>query len=324
MRVVVISTKQQRGLVIVLTMLVCMTISIPSYVFNKHPSNLVDKSRILTADTLSDSQEGPQMRFFLRRYTNDFGGNLLNSTLKILVEDDDGVDVVTMMYSQKSGDSDNFTLFNQDIGVWQNVTMEHKSASWYEVTIHISNLTEPYSWCSFLVRYIANDTLGNSQVSPLCIYVFSTYSTVIADWFGIELYDTPDLWYVAGTTNHTVSWNVLPDSHGQSRWIYSLYEDGHLTERWRWEGRIIVDVDGLDIGDHIFDLYLQVALSSKPKDTVTVHVVETSGEIPPGVSTGSVGPITEVDDEAPASFVLVFVVGLSFIAVIVLWGKRKT
>jgi hypothetical protein len=324
MRVVVISTKQQRGLVIALTMLVCMTISIPSYVFNKHSSNLANKSGILTANSLSDSQEGPQMRFYLRRYTNDFGGNLLNSTLKILVEDDDGVDVVTMMYSQKSGDSENFTLFDQDIGVWQNVTMKHKSDSWYEVTIHISNLTEPYSWCSFLVRYIANDTLGNSQISPLCIYVFSTLSTVIADWFGIELYDTPDLWYVAGTTNHTVSWNVVPDSHGQSGWIYSLYEEGNLTERWRWRGKITIDVDGLDIGDHIFDLYLRVALSSKTKDTVTVHVVGTSEEIPSGAATGSVGPITETNEGTANPLTPVVVVGLFFIAAIVIWGKRKT
>lgn len=317
------SSRQHWGLSIVLTMLICMILPIPSYTSNRHPSDLVDESVVLNTNSISDSQEGPQMRFYLRRYTNDFGEGLQNFTLTILAEDHDGVDVVTMMYSRKSGDSSNTSLIIQDTGVWQNITMDHKSDSWYEVTVPISNLTESQFWCSFLVRYTANDTLGNRQISPLCIYVFSNNPATV-DWFGIELYDTPDLWYVAETINHTVTWDVVPESHGQYWWIYSLYEDGHLTEHWRWEGKIIVDVDGLDIGDHIFDLYLQVALSSKPKDTVAVHVVETSEEIPSGVSTGSVGPITEVDNKTIDPLIPVLVVGLSFVAVIALWKNRKT
>ncbi|MGY5863407.1 MAG: hypothetical protein RTV41_02315 [Candidatus Thorarchaeota archaeon] len=261
----------------------------------------------------------------MRRYTYGFVQGLSNFTLTIFVEDPDGIDTVTMMFSQKSGDLENISMSTQDTGVWQNVTMDHKLDSWYETTIPILNLnlTEPYSWCSYLAKYAANDTLGNLEVSPLCIYMF-THNPVTVDWFGIELYDTPDLWYVTGTTNHTVTWDVAPDSHGQSGWPYSLYEDGNLTERWGWSGSITIDVDGLDIGNHIFELYLQVAWSSNSKDTVVVHVVETPEEIPSGVATGSVGPLIESDGADSDPLIPVLAVGLSFIAVIIIWKKRRS
>ena len=323
MKVVGISTSKQLVFSMVWILLASIILPIPSHTSDKYLPNIIGDSGVTEVNSIFESQEGPTMRYYLRRYTDNYGQGLPNFTLTTFVEDHDGVDAVIMMYSQKNGDFENLSLSTQDIGVWQNVTLTHKIDSWYEATIPISNLTEQYSWCSYLVRYAANDTLGNMEVSPLCIYVLM-HNPITADWFGIELYDTPDLWYVAGTTNHTVSWDTAPDSHGQSGWPYSLYEDGHLTERWGWGGGLTVDVEGLDIGNHTFKLYLQVALSEKPSDTVVVHVVETLDEIPAGMSTGSVGPLTEVDDATADPSIPILVVGLSFVAVIIIWKKRRT
>jgi hypothetical protein len=322
-KVVGISISQQSIFALIWILLVSTILLVPNCTSDENLANEINEFGTLEEDNISEFQEGPIMRYYLRRYSYPFGQGLPNFNLTIFVQDHDGVDTVIMMYSQKNGDFENISMSTQDTGVWQNASMDHKIDNWYTTTIPISNLSEPYSWCSFLVRYTANDTLGNWEVSPLCIYVLQNYPVTV-DWFGIELYDTPDLWYVAGTINHTVTWDVTPDSTGQSGWPYSLYEDGSLTERWEWSGSITIDVDGLDIGIHIFELYIQVAWSTNSKDTVTVHVVETSEEIPPGVSTGSVGPLTEVADATLDPSIPVLAVGLSSIAVIIIWKKRRT
>lgn len=323
MQVVGISASQKLVFTLVWILLVSTILPFPNYTSDEYLPNIIDESGILETNSISENQEGPTMRYYLRRYSSHYGqGSSPNITLTIFVEDYDGVDAVIMMYSQKKGDSENVSMFTQDIGVWQNVTMERTLDSWYETTIPISNLTERYSWCSYLVKYAANDTLGNWEVSPLCIYMFE-HNPVTADHFDINLYDTPDLWYVAGTTNHTVTWDVAPDIHGQSGWDYRLYEDGNLTELWGWNGSITIDVDGLDIGNHIFELYLQV-VSSRGSDTVTVHVVETPEEIPSGVATGSVGPLIETAEAVSDPMIPVFIIGSACIALFIIWMKRRT
>ena len=331
MWVVGISVKHKTVFALVWILLVSIILSTPNFTSDEYLLSRSDESVALDTNSISEGQEGPTMRYYLRRYNPKFVQRP-NFTLTIFVEDHDGVDAVTMMYSQKNGDFENISMSTQDIGVWQNVTMDHKIDSWYETTILISNLTEPYFWCSYLVKYAANDSLGNLEISPLCIYIFYD-DPVTADCFGIELYDTPDLWYVARTTNHTITWDVAPDSHSQSGWSYILFENGHRIEFWDWGGGITIDVDGLGIGNHIFELYIQVVLSSNSKDTVMVHVVETPEEIPSSASTGSVGPLTEVSDTTTVTEVNdaiadpsipVLAVGLSFVAVIILWKRRRT
>ncbi|MHC4316712.1 MAG: hypothetical protein ACYSW3_30085 [Planctomycetota bacterium] len=262
------------------------------------------------------------MRYYLRKYEPTYTQTLSAFTLTIIVEDHDGVDAVTMMYSQKEGDSENISMSTQDTGVWQNVTMSQGLDGWYETTIPVSNISEPYSWCSYLVKYVANDTLGNWEVSPLCIYVF-TQTIVTADWFSIDLHDTPDLWYLVGTTGHTFTWSVM-DIHGQSGWPYVLYEDGHLIEMWSWSGNLTISVDGLELGNHTFELNLEVYTSERQSDTVVVHVVGTSEEIPPGVSTDNVGPLIDLDSEALDLSVPAMAIGLSLAVVIIIWLKRRT
>jgi hypothetical protein len=287
-------------------------------------SQMRDDSTILETNSIPGSGNGPTMRYYLRLYSTIYAQQLPNFTLKIFVEDYDGVDAVIMMYSQENGDIDSDTNSRRtlEVGDWQNATMDHKSDSWYETAIPISNVSEPYSWCFYYVRYAANDTLGNWEVSPLCNYSFMYYP-ITADWFGIELYDTPDLWYVVGTTNHTVTWSI-EDYHGQSGWPYSLYEDGYLIELWSWPGNLVINVDGLELGDHTFELYLQVVFAHKASDTVVVHVVETPEEIPAGASTISVGPLTESGNATSDLSIPIIVTGLVIAAVIIIWKKRKT
>jgi len=295
--------------------------------FNSTPdeqiSRLIDQPDDLGMTNALSDEVGPSMRYYLRRYSPHFAQTLSSINLSIYIEDPAGVDTVLMMYSQKKGDSDNLSIATQDVGVWENLTMDYESEGWYEMIIPILNISEPNMWCLYLVKYAANDTLGNWSVSPLCIYVF-THSTTTADWFEIKLYDTPDLWYVAGTTNHTVTWDVAQNIHGQSGWPYYLYEDGYLVELWRWQGYLGTNVDGLALGDHIFELYLQVAFSEKSSDAVVVHVVETPEEMPPGVSTINVGPLTESDNNPLDLSIPIIVTGLAFVAVIIIWKKQST
>ncbi|MFW9918037.1 MAG: hypothetical protein ACFFED_00395 [Candidatus Thorarchaeota archaeon] len=308
--------------VLLITLISSLVLGYSNGYANKQILCPANQSKDLSIDNIHSDEIGPLMKYYLRRYAPDRAQTLSSINLSIYAEDPAGVDTVIMMYSHNVGDWNNSSMITQDVGDWVNLTMNCNLEGWYETIIPVSNISQPYMWCSYLVKYAANDTLGNWRVSPLCIYVF-THSTITADWFDIELYDTPDLWYVVGTTNHTVTWDTAPDIHGQSGWPYSLYEDGHLTELWSWGGSITIDVDDLGIGDHIFELYLQV-VQSKNSDTVMVHVVEALEEIPYGVSTGAVGPLTET---ATAEFDLltpVLIVGSACIALLIVWMKRRT
>ena len=320
--VVGISVSKRVVLVLVMILLMGTTLFDPNCRSARYQPDTIDESETIDIANVNPNQDAPTMRYYLRRYGNFFSSSFPNFTVTIFVEDPDGVDTVVMMVSQETSDSDNSFTSAQDTGVWQNLSMEYTENNWYQATISIPNLTNCSSWCSFHVIYTANDTLGNSQVSPLCIYSFSNCPQTV-DWFSIELYDTPDLWYVVGTTNHTISWDVAPDMHGQSGWPYRLYEDGNLTEYWIWSNKIIIDVDGLDIGDHTFEINLQV-VSSNNKDTVTVHVVNTPEEIPLGVPTISVGPITGLDGEPPNLMAPIIILVVSLVVIIIFWKKRKT
>ena len=172
----------------------------------------------------------------------------------------------------------------------------------------------------------------------MCVYTFQ-HSTATVDWGSGGLYNTPDLWYVVGTIGHTITWEEIrftpsayplgqcgkPESSvvlsGEFGLQYALHQDGYLIEDWQWSGILKIGVDGLDVGDHVFELGLQ---SVPPiSDMVTVHVVQTPEDLPPGVFTDSVGPMT--DREAGLDlWVPVIVIGLSSVAVIILWKKRKT
>jgi hypothetical protein len=67
---------------------------------------------------------------------------------------------------------------------------------------------------------------------------------------------------------------------------YTLLKDGHVLEKHEWLGELTINVDGLSLGDHAYQLAVNGGFSTG-RDNVTVHVVT---ELPFGVPTGSVGP----------------------------------
>jgi len=67
---------------------------------------------------------------------------------------------------------------------------------------------------------------------------------------------------------------------------YTLLKDGHVLEHHFWLDELTINVDGLPLGDHFYELVVAGGYSTG-RDNVTVHVVS---ELPFGVPTGSVGP----------------------------------
>jgi hypothetical protein len=86
-----------------------------------------------------------------------------------------------------------------------------------------------------------------------------------------------------GTTGHTITWEA---TYG---YFYSLYEDGHLIEYAKWSSPFTINVDGHECGDYVYKLYVSGG-GWGDSDNVTVHVVESTDEIPFGAYTDSVEP----------------------------------
>jgi hypothetical protein len=208
----------------------------------------------------------PSMRYYLRKYYSELYTQMegYNLTLRIRVEDPDGVESVNIT----------FTL-NDGPGV--SAPMDEGYGDWYQ-----SNLTFTMDRNSYSVRYIAKDSLGNIAMTPQCTYKI-LFTNLVADG-SVEMFDTPDLWYVVNTTGHTVTWN----SNGG--FFYSLFEDNHLIEKDKWFPPLTIIVDNLYLGDHVYLLRVSAGGWSD-SDTVTVHVVGSAEDIPLGAQTDSVQPI---------------------------------
>jgi hypothetical protein len=218
---------------------------------------------------LSDDNP-PSMKYYLRNYSVEMyiQGNY-SLPLQILVEDIDGVEDVILTYS-----------FNNS--PWSNVSMTEMSgeSGWYEANLDFPSF-EMYDRHSVDVQYAAKDTLGNWAITPLCVY--SIYANPLTADIGVEVYDTPDLWYLVETTGHTITWSAT------AGYFYSLYEDGYLIVESQWSNPLTINVDGLETGDHVFKLYVSGG-GWGDSDNVTVHVVASTDDIPFGAFTDSVEP----------------------------------
>ncbi len=256
---------------------------------------------------VSTDVDGPSLRYYLRRYYYTYWGYGFNLSLELFVEDPSGVGQVLMM-SSYDGDA------------WQNATMiqDAANAGWYASYLLFpadssSSPVTGYLGYVYEVKYAANDTLGNWARTQSCTYQM-LFSSLQSDGVSIELYDTPDLWYLAGTTGHTVTWAVRSGHPNQ----YALREDSHLIEDWPWTGPLTANVDGLSLGNHVFALSVSEGWASDA-DNVTVHVVE---QLPAGYSITTVGPLSgHIQD------VLAWEWGLaaaSIVAIVIVLVKRRT
>lgn len=280
----------------------------PNCVFiDRSPVCHVTESDVLESRNLSD-ENGPIMEYYPRKYFTDVYMNH-DLTIIVVASDPDGVHTVTMNYSEHGSDKWILTTLQQD---------EDNSEFYKGHLVFEENETEPYPReSSFLVQYIANDTLGNRAQSPLFDFGV-VFMSVTSDNI-VDLYETPDLWFLVGTTGHSITW--LDEGYGRT---YTLLKDGLLLEEHRWQGELTINVDGLSLGDHLYSLEVRHG-SGIDTENVTVHVVE---ELPTGVSTGSVGPITDIVDSALSEFqlmtILVGSILLLIILVLVIFFRRQT
>ena len=270
-----------RGAVLLLLILhvIVITSSLPSMkTVAPNQKSAEDSNATLTiADESDVPGEGsnPTMEYYPRKYYAAERYNY-NLEVKVLAKDPDGIASVIMHYADRGS------------SVWDQTTMvqtedrEDLFAANLEFTY---NSTGGRVYDTFRqVLYVATDSLGNVAQSP--IFEFGIGETVLTVDSDPQLYDTPDLWYLLGTTGHEVTWATA--SHG---FRYVLLKDGLLLEQdnWIWNQELTINVDGLELGEHVYRLTIDGGWSQE-MDTVTVHVVT---ELPFGVPTDSVGPSTD-------------------------------
>ncbi len=221
-----------------------------------------------------------RLRYYVRRfYVHDTAGNGETLQLSLLVESSNDIDCVIMMCTSEVEPSYNVTMIETSTNHLYMTSLrfeppENSTDYWYNGII-----------VRYDVQYYVNTTTGLSITSEICPYQVKI-AGLHGDGVPIEFYTTPDLWYEEGTTGHEVTWAV--STGGPT--FYRLFEDGFLIDAWSWTGPLTINVDDLGIGDHVYLLSASTGGTAYASETVTVHVVTT---IPPGVSTGSVGPITD-------------------------------
>ncbi|MFW9804557.1 MAG: hypothetical protein ACFFFC_18005 [Candidatus Thorarchaeota archaeon] len=252
----------------------------------------------------------PTMEYYPRKY---YGPTNENYTLsvKVLARDPDGIDSVIMHFADQ-GSSD-----------WNHIPMTRSEGNddLFTATLEFfynSTELQPHETYYRQVYYVANDTLGNVAQSPIMEFGLSpTYWTWTVDFYSY-LYDTPDLWYLVGSTGHQVTWATT-----EGGFYYTLLKDGYLLEHHFWHDELTINVDGLPLGDHFYELVVAGGFSTG-RDNVTVHVVS---ELPFGVPSGSVGPnmnpLTNLGDGLNYLFTLC-VIAIAAIVVIAVYRKFKS
>jgi hypothetical protein len=277
-----------RGAVLLLILhVIVITSSLPSMkTVAPNQKSAEDSNATLTIANESDvpgEGSNPTMEYYPRKYYAAEKYNY-NLEVKVLAKDPDGIDSVIMHYADRGS------------SVWDQTTMVQTEdrEDLFAANLGFSyNSTGGRVYDTFRqVFYVATDTLGNVAQSPLL--EFGMGGTVLTVDDDPQLYDTPDLWYLLGTTGHEVTWATA--SHG---FRYVLLKDGLLLEQhnWIWNQGLTINVDGLELGEHVYKLTVDGGWSIE-MDTVTVHVVS---ELPTGVPTDSVGPSTDFVGPAPAT-----------------------
>lgn len=231
--------------------------------------------RIADESDVPGEGSNPTMEYYPRKFYAAERYNY-NLEVKVLAKDPDGIASVIMHYADL-GSSE-----------WDQTAMVQAEdrEDLFAANLEFSyNSTGGRVYDTFRqVFYVATDSLGNVAQSPL--FEFGMGQNILTVDDDPQLYDTPDLWYLPGTTGHEVTWATA--AHG---FRYVLLKDGLLLEQhnWIWNQELTINVDGLELGEHVYRLTIDGGWSQE-MDTVTVHVVN---ELPSGVPTDSVGPSTD-------------------------------
>jgi parallel beta-helix repeat protein len=121
---------------------------------------------------------------------------------------------------------------------------------------------------SFNYTLVVYDTSMNSAFDTVWVYAIDSTLPEI---------DSPsDVEYEVGTTGHSITWNPSDMYPG----TYDLYLDGALIESESWNGSaIVVNVDGLSEGNHIYLLRVHDQSNNTVEDSVSVLVTTVSGTV---------------------------------------------
>jgi len=113
-----------------------------------------------------------------------------------------------------------------------------------------------------------NDTAGNLAVDTVIVTVVDTTSPLLN-----HPLDVP---YEFGTTGHEIIWTVSdlnPDA-------YAIYLDGVYFAGDTWTpGSIVVDIDGLALGEYNYTIRTNDTIGNSAADTVIVTIVDTTSPI---------------------------------------------
>ncbi|MGY5875625.1 MAG: hypothetical protein RTU30_07755 [Candidatus Thorarchaeota archaeon] len=232
----------------------------------------VDNPNILPELSQTISNETPILDYYLRNYSiYSYTVEVQQITLRIFVEDSDGLGSVLMMHRNSS----DYPWTNVSMVESPTIEGEYSTDFTFELTgLNLSAVILPPKGKvkdRHEVMYFAKDSLGNEAVTEILTYEIIWAGTTTVD-STVELMDTSDMQYVVGTTGNTLTWRATydPDSWG----TYHLYKDDYLIECATWSDTDIeTNVDGLRVGSYVFTMYADFSLGDDT-DNATVSVVE--------------------------------------------------
>ncbi|TFG13131.1 hypothetical protein EU537_07420 [Candidatus Thorarchaeota archaeon] len=166
-----------------------------------------------------------------------------------------------------------------------------------ELTINIDGLNEGNHL--LIVRIFDID--GNSAADTVQLKVIDDDAPPVLD-------SPSDIVYTQGSIGNTIVWDAEDDYPGSFEIIYN----DSVYSKDDWDGsRIVLNVDGLDVGSHEFSLTVIDGSGNAATDSVTVTV------LPAG------GPTTGFGDFGAILMMLIIALGVVAVVVVVIYLMKK-
>ncbi|MHA1636785.1 MAG: right-handed parallel beta-helix repeat-containing protein, partial [Candidatus Thorarchaeota archaeon] len=141
----------------------------------------------------------------------------------------------------------------------------HTSGSWDngELTINVDGLSEG----EHTLRLTVSDVDGNSVSDSVLVLVINDETNPIID-------SPDDLMFVVGTTGNSLVWTPVDEYPA----TYEISSNGSVYISGDWGGsRVVLDVDGLPVGNHTFTLTVWDGSGNSVSDEVIVVVIPYEG-----------------------------------------------
>jgi surface protein len=182
--------------------------------------------------------------------------------------------------------------FNQPLGNWDVSSVIDMFYFFYDVTLSTDNYDDLLkNWAELPLQNGVYFHAGYSLYSNLTAAsrhkIINTFAWKIwdggeEDLFPPSIFSSTDLSYVEGSTGNIISWSVSDNHPG----VYNVTIDGvvYISDTSWDNGEIMVNIDGLSVGEHEVVISIYDDFGNVVSDTVvvTVTVIDTS---PPVVTT---------------------------------------